>query len=93
MIDMPVARPGWYLESPTVWARQEPGGRVGFGLLLRVWLDPEATAVADAWTWEVAETSDEGPSEIEVDVGGAASRESAMDKALARSTDFLTTGE
>ncbi|WP_338664325.1 hypothetical protein VQH23_03985 [Pararoseomonas sp. SCSIO 73927] len=82
---------GWHLESPTVWAQQGPGRRVGLGLLLRVWLDVEAET--DLWTWELAETTDDSPSEIEVDVGGAATREDAMDAVLARAVTFLATGE
>ena len=91
MSDEPAEKSGWYLESPTVWARMQPGRSAEFGLILRVWLDVEAEV--DLWTWELAETTDESPSETEVDVGGAATKEDAMEAALSRAATFLETGE
>lgn len=91
MSDLPAENTGWYLESPTVWAQRRPGRSGELGLLLRVWLDVEAEA--DLWTWELAETTDDSPSEIEVDVGGAATREDAMTAVVSRAAAFLETGE
>lgn len=69
----------------TAWTDEGGGAwsRTLHGLLLRVTPDPDDPDAP--WTWEVVEVED-GATEHEVEVGGAESREAAMEAAEAAAT-------
>ncbi|WP_424136783.1 hypothetical protein [Roseomonas chloroacetimidivorans] len=58
---------------------------------LRIWADP--TLPIQPWTWEVVESSEDAPTEFEVEVGGAESRDAAAEAAIARTAAYLEKGE
>ncbi|WP_424140343.1 hypothetical protein [Roseomonas chloroacetimidivorans] len=81
----------WTQPTPGTWKKRQPGRGGELELILRVWEDPTSPMVT--WTWEVAEVSEDDGAEMEVDVGGAESREAAMEAASARAAAYLETGE
>ncbi|WP_424135135.1 hypothetical protein [Roseomonas chloroacetimidivorans] len=83
--------PEWFEEVKGIWTKFQLGRGTGLELRLRVWADP--IHPVQPWTWEVVETSEDVPSEFEVDVGGAESREAAIEAAIARAAAYLETGE
>jgi hypothetical protein len=71
---------GWTEDWCDTWTRTVLGQPGRPDLLLRVFPDPELAS--KPWTWDVLAL--EHDTEHEVDVGGAGSREAAIDAAIAR---------
>jgi hypothetical protein len=70
----------WRRGHNDVWSRIAPGQAGRPALTLRVFADPNDED--EPWSWEVVEVDDLGV-EMEVDEGGAVSREEAMGAAEA----------
>jgi hypothetical protein len=84
------ASPDWTQPVPGTWERRRPGRGGELGLILRVQADP--FSAGEPWIWEVVEVAEDEGAEVEVDVGGAETREAAMEAASARVAAYLTTG-
>jgi hypothetical protein len=78
----------WFLLDTHTWSRTVPVKDGEPPLLLRVFPNPDGIIWDEPWRWEVVEVDDDEvhPSEAEIDMGGASSREAAMEAAIAEAT-------